>query len=204
MKKFTKSILFASIAVLSSLVIFTACDVSDNDPGGGIGKLAVRLTDAPAQYDAVYIDIQSVKVHVSGDVDDDSTDLEDDSADTDDDATPSGWITISDEPRRVDLLQFQNGRTLLLGAKELEADTYQQLRLILGPDNAVVIDGVEYPLQTPSAQQSGLKLNINARVEADEVYTLLVDFNAAKSIVEMGNGKYKLKPVLRAVALEET
>src|SRR5699024_3223616 len=103
------------------------------------------------------------------------------------------------------LLEWQNGETLLLGEEELEVGFYHQIRLILGPDNAVVIDGQTYPLKTPSAQQSGLKLNIDAEVVDDEVYVLLLDFNAAKSIVDAGNsGKYLLKPVIRTVEIAET
>jgi hypothetical protein len=50
-----------------------------------------------------------------------------------------------------------------------------------------------------------LKININADIEGGEVYTLLLDFDASRSIVEAGNsGKFILKPVIRTVALAKT
>ena len=49
--------------------------------------------------------------------------------------------------------------------------TLGQIRLVLGPDNFVVLnDGIDdnadvpIPLSTPSAQQSGLKLNVNKQM----------------------------------------
>jgi len=60
-----------------------------------------------------------------------------------------------------------------------------------------VINGVSYPLTTPSAQQSGLKLNVNATLIAGVDYKLWIDFDAARSIVQTGAGSYILKPVIR-------
>ncbi len=186
----SKKLQILSTLVLAVTVLFSACNVSDSSDEG-TGQLVVQLTDAPGDYDAVFIDIESVRVKLD--------------EDSDDEFDEEGWITVSDEEVRVNLLDLQNGETILIGDEELEAGAYHQIRLILGEDNTVVIDGESIPLKTPSAQQSGLKLNIDAEVEDDEVYMLLIDFNASKSVVKAGNsGKYILKPVLRAVSLEET
>src|SRR5262249_53270393 len=75
-----------------------------------------------------------------------------------------------------------------------------QLRLILGDSNSVVIGGQSYAMKTPSAQQSGLKLNINATLTGGIVYRLWIDFDAGHSIVATGNVKYILKPVIRTYA----
>jgi len=69
--------------------------------------------------------------------------------------------------------------------------------LILGSNNTVVVDGESHPLETPSAQTSGLKLNVHYTFEAGLVYDLWLDFDAEQSIVEKGNGDYSLKPVIR-------
>jgi hypothetical protein len=56
----------------------------------------------------------------------------------------------------------------------------------------------EVPLTTPSAQQSGLKLNTNIEVAANQMADFVIDFDACKSVVSAGNsGKYLLKPVLK-------
>lgn len=188
-----KPLQFLGIGLLAVATIIIGCDVTDNSNEGS-ARMSVELTDAPGDFDAVYIDIQSVRVHLEEDIE----------ADSDDEAENEGWVTINDDPIRVDLLELRNGNTIQLGEEELDAGEYHQIRFILGSDNEVVVDGEPFPLKTPSAQQSGLKLNIDADIEDGETYNLLVDFDAGRSIVQTGNGMYILKPVLRAVNLEET
>jgi hypothetical protein len=181
------------------LVGLTACDSATNNNNGGSANIEVKLTDAPANYDAVTIDIQSVRLHR-----DYEEDWDEDSLETDEEAKDNGWITIMDEPLKVNLLDLTNGNDITLGATTLEEGKYSQLRFILGDNNTLTIDGETIPLTTPSAQQSGLKLQLDSNIQAGETYTLLVDFDAARSIVKAGNsGKYILKPVLHAVNLAE-
>jgi len=182
---------------LITLIGFTGCDSSGSD--AGTGTMSVTMTDAPAPYDSVHVTINKVTVKKE-DANNDSDSESDDGDNTEEDE----WETISDEQMRVNLLELTNGDKIALGSKELEAGNYEQIRLILGDNNTVTVDGETHNLQTPSAQQSGLKLNLNAEVEENTDYSLLIDFDAARSIVEQGNGGYLLKPVLRAVHLEET
>jgi len=73
--------------------------------------------------------------------------------------------------------------------------------LILGTENYVKIEGTSQliKLETPSAQQSGLKLNIQQDVQDGILYTITLDFDVAKSIVKTGNSKYILKPTIRTI-----
>jgi hypothetical protein len=73
--------------------------------------------------------------------------------------------------------------------------------LVLGTENYVKIEGVSQliKLETPSAQQSGLKLNIQQDVVNGILYKIILDFDAAKSIIKTGNNKYMLKPVIRTI-----
>ncbi|HSN08152.1 MAG TPA: DUF4382 domain-containing protein, partial [Hanamia sp.] len=82
------------------------------------------------------------------------------------------------------------------------AGKVSQIRLLLGETNQIVLeDGSTVDLKTPSAQQSGLKLNVDAELQAGIPYALVLDFDAARSIVKAGNsGQYILKPVIRAFA----
>lgn len=179
------------IPLFAGMFLFISCDIANESTSGGTGTLQVYLTDAPANYDAVWIDIEEVRVHLSNE----------DNLEEDDE----GWVTVNDNPMRVNLLDLTNGEFEVLGETELESGMYSQIRLILGEDNEIVVDGVNHNLTTPSAQQSGLKLNLNVEIEDGEVYTLLLDFDASRSIVKAGNsGKYLLKPVIRAVELART
>jgi len=173
--------------------------------GGGIGgsgvtaekgTIRVSMTDAPAcGYDAVNVTIDKVRVNQSSDASD----------------TASGWVDIPlASPQRVDLLTLTNGVLFPLGEAPLPAGKYQQMRLVLVDNtqanplaNSVKPTGSnETPLDTPSAQQSGLKINMNVDVPAGQVVDVVLDFDACKSVVKRGNtGRYNLKPVITAVPI---
>jgi hypothetical protein len=173
------NLLFLLLPITAGLLTFAACRKSSST--SGTGRLEVRLTDAPAPYDAVYIDVQKVEVNVSGDT-----------------GTSKGWQTLPLlRPGVYNLLDFRNGIDTVLASTDLPAGTLSQMRLVLGNNNSVVIGGQTFPMATPSAQQSGLKFNIHAQLTSGIVYRLWIDFNAGSSIVTTGNGGYILKPVIR-------
>jgi hypothetical protein len=204
--------LMAGLAGLM-LVMLVACGgggSSDNTAGSGgsasspMGTLSLSLTDSPAcGYDNVWITVQKVRVHRS-------------SSAADDDA---GWIDIPlpaaqpsavPLPLRVDLLTLTNGVLVPLGRVQLPAGTYTQLRLVLAPNtagepyaNAVTPTGASMvALTTPSAQQSGLKMNVQLNVPAGQEADFAIDFDACKSIVKAGkSGKILLKPVLSVLPI---
>ncbi|MDD3787924.1 MAG: DUF4382 domain-containing protein [Petrimonas sp.] len=167
-----------------------------------------KLTDAPSmEYDAVYIDIQGVSVGVGNEFyeDGDGSGYYDDSekdGDLDDDGIKDvEWVKVNiQNPGLYNLLDYRNGKTVLLAGGEIPAGKISQVRLLLGPDSYVVVDGKEYPVKTPSAQTSGLKFNLHETLMADMMYKFTIDFDAARSIVKTGNGKYILKPVIRTYA----
>jgi len=152
--------------------IFSACDSDDSK----MAKVKVLLVDAPADYESVLIDVVDVKV---------KTDI---------------WESLDGVEKKVyDILELTNGNEVLLGDIELPEGELNEIRLFLGDNNQLVIDGETLDLDTPSASQSGLKIKLDAMLEAGVTYKLVLDFDAAKSIVKAGNsGKFNLKPVIRA------
>ncbi len=169
--------------LLSGLVWFSACD-SNSDEGSGTSQLQVRMTDAPGDYEEVNVEVVSVQVHK------DDTDSEE------------GWVTLDEiNPGIYNLLDFANGKDTLLASAELPAGRISQIRLILGDENTVKLkSGEVIDLKTPSGQTSGVKLQVNANLEADVTYVMLLDFDAARSVVPKGNGGYNLKPVIRVIS----
>lgn len=162
------------LVLLLGLVLFSCNESAEN------ARLEVRLTDAPAAYEEVLIDIQDVRIKL------DSGEGED------------GWMSLNDVNHGIyNLLEFTNGLDTLLGNHELPAGTIAQMRLVLGGDNKVKVDGEYHDLKTPSGQSSGLKLNIHAELEEGITYRLWLDFDAGRSVVKKGNGTYSLKPVIR-------
>jgi len=98
-------------------------------------------------------------------------------------------------------LTLRNGASQVLGDRELAVGKYTQIRLIIGAGSNVVIQDTTYPLQIPSGTQTGIKLNSEFDIAAGELYELVLDFDADRSIHLTGNGVYMLKPVIRVQAM---
>ena len=163
----TKSILFG-IITLTSIFIFSCKKESGSAP------IRILLTDRPAAYDSVNVHIVGMQVQISKDT--------------------QAWISINVKDSIYDLLDLQNGSTALLAQDTIPAGELHEVRFILGSDNTVVVNGTSYPLGTPSAEESGLKVKINRPLnETLNIFTL--DFDALLSVQEE-NGAYKLHPVI--------
>jgi hypothetical protein len=172
--------------LLGTTILFASCNKSDSN--GSPSHLDIYLTDGPGDYQGVWIDIQKVLVNAPAGS-----------------ASNAGWQEIPLlRPGLYNLLDFRNGADTILGGVDLPAGTASQIRLILGDDNYLVLhDGTQVPLTTPSSQESGLKLNIHAELEPGIPYALVLDFDAARSVVKAGqSGNYILKPVIRTFAKE--
>lgn len=161
------------ILALAVSTLWLGCDKSDSSE---TTRVKVRLTDAPGDYQEVNVEITGVEFKMDNNL-----------------------VNLDVTAGVYNLLDFVNGLDTLLASAEVESGTLSQVRLILGDNNTVMVDGVVYHLTTPSAQQSGLKLNMNTQLTPGVDYDLLLDFDASKSIVLTGNGEYQLKPVLRAI-----
>ena len=179
---------------LSLVILMASCSSNSGNSSAAPGTLGVSLTDKPTSvFSAVNVTVTKVRVHQS------ATASEND----------SGWTDITlDQPRKINLLKLTNGVLEDLGQTPLPAGHYTQLRLVLQmntdttpPANSVVIKGTtdELPLITPSAVQSGIKLIHEFDVAPGQRVDLVIDFDAWKSIVELGNGGYLLRPVIKIV-----
>lgn len=187
------------ISAISAAAFIASCGGGDGNAGSptGQGTLHVALTDAPAcGFDAVNVTVDKVRVHQSASANPNDT----------------GWTDITLVPaRKINLLSLTNGVLADLGQVPLPMGHYTQLRLVLDPNtgngfaNSVVLTGTntEIALDTPSAVQSGIKLINEFDVASGQRVDLVLDFDACKSVVTKGNGKYALKPVIRVIPTVE-
>lgn len=154
---------------------FAACNKDDENKDGK-ATFSVKMVDSPGGYDAVNVDIQGLKANFN-----------------------DQWIEFSlESPGVYNLLEFTNGNSLLMIADTaFLPGTMTELRLLLGENNSVTVDGLSYEMQTPSGQSSGYKVKMDPQVmEAGGIYRLVIDFDVNKSIHPTGNGKYMLNPVV--------
>lgn len=177
MKGITRIIL-TLLLVVGATAIGAGCD---SNVSAKEGTIEVRVTDAPPEYDIATIDIvfDFVAVHrVNGE-------------------DEGEWMTIQIVDGEFDLLQLQaedlNG--LLAQSTEDMTGRYTQLRIIIQSISVTLNGEGEVPeILLPSEE---LKFNRPFEVTEGETTILLLDFDAAESIVTTGAGKLIFKPVVR-------
>jgi len=164
--------LFA-LLTLTFMGIFYACTKSESASPGT--ELKVRLTDNPYNAQEVNVDIREIRVNNK------------DSAE---------WTVLQTNSGVYNLLGLQNGVDTLLASGTIPGNFLGEIRFVLGTNNSIRIGNVVYPLTIPSGSESGLKLKVDRNLNngTDQV---TVDFDAALSVHQTGNGKYMLKPVLK-------
>ena len=219
-----KWVFFSLCCLLIAGIVVVACggNKSSTMSGSGLATANVMLSD-PATcagptgpFAHVYVTITDVRANISstaGDNDSGGVDL-----------TPG----MPSQPKQIDLLGQANNQCFLatLGAsQQLQAGTYQQIRLILadnsatvannacnGSTNCVVLssDGSVHQLLLSSESKTGLKIPSGQiasggfTIAAGQTKDLDIDFNICASIMLEGNGQYRLKPVLHAGEVSAT
>ena len=167
--------------LLIGTLIITLAGCGDNgaSSSGQTGTLRLRLTDAPGEFDEVNITFSEISANIDGE-----------------------WITVEDAPQSIDLLQWNNGRSIELGRAEMPAGRYSQIRLIISSAE-VIVAGTSHAMVVPSGAQTGLKLGPAFTIEPNLTFDLIVDFDAGRSVVQTGppqspNG-YILQPRVRVI-----
>ena len=168
------SIILSSI--LCAAVFLTACKKENSS---GQTNLKIKMTDNPYGATEVNVDVQQVRVKFSDDNDDDN-----------------GWLNLDTHAGIYDLLKLQNGIDTVLAFGLVPTGRLKEIRFVLGNNNSIKIDNTVYPLTIPSGSESGLKIKLDKQLHAS-LDSLLIDFDAALSILQTGTGEYKLKPVLK-------
>lgn len=184
--KYLKSIL-GNVMTIMALLLMVNCDDSDSSNKVETARVQLKLVDEPGDYEEVNIEIIDIQYQSS---EDDEENWES--------FTPEGGYPIN-----VDITELIAGNSLLLTDEVVPVGILKQVRLVLSDNNTLKIEGEEelIPLDTPSSQQSGLKLNLDEELEAGFVYTFILDWSVQESIVKAGNsGKYILKPVIKVDA----
>jgi hypothetical protein len=220
-----EKLILCIVILFLSIIPATAILVSCGGGGGGgsngisTGTVTTTITDPPVclspngPFKNAWVTITRVRAHTSSDA-------------NSGDGGWVDLVDLRNNPRQIDLLSLASTTCLLtqLGSTSgIPTGKYQQIRLYLlsnspsgeatpSPNhcgangfNCVVLeDNSIQTLLLSSESQTGIKIppgqisGGGLTVAADQTVDLNIDFDACTSIVQQGNGQYRLKPTLRA------
>jgi hypothetical protein len=215
-----------SAAVVCALAILVVAGLiagcggnSSAPPMSGMGTVTVSISDPPSckqpngDFSHVYITVRSVQAHIDPNATDSSSGWQE--------LAPQ----LANQPMQIDLFSDTQTNCVLaqLGSASLPVGNYQQIRLLLVDNSAsgtgtpstnacagngfncvVLSDNTMHELALSSQANTGLKIPPGQivggpiQVVAGQSVDLNIDFNACASILQEGNGQYRLKPTLTA------
>ena len=149
----------------------------------GERSMTINMTDAPGDFAELNVEIEKVEVY----------------------AESEGWVTLEGEAQIHDITELTNGKEVTIASMAgLGAATYTELRLTYGARSTVAIEvipgtTIDHDLNI----QSETVLPIEADLENQTDANLLIDFNAAASVIETA-GEFFLDPVVTFVSDTET
>lgn len=189
MKTFRKFSVLA-LAIPAFAIALSSCESKEEAASMQGGNFKVRMTDSPADFEALDVEIAEVEVY----------------------SETSGWVELSSESQFVDVLSLTNGSEAEIGfASGLEAGHYTQLRITFGNDNNLSVmagadlGGLSSLLTLDLALQDShqVVIEIDEQISSENSADILLDFNVAASVIQQGND-YILDPVMTEIHNAET
>ena len=163
--------LIAGALIIMGVLSLSSCRKDDNH-----GNIIIRMTDAPAAYQQVNVEILKIRVQMSN----------------------GSWTDLPTNSGIYNLLTLQNGiDTTIVSATKIPIGDITQMRLVLGTRNTVMIGNVVHDLDVPSGTETGIKLVSHVVIPGNATINVLLDFDAAESVIDEGSGTYHLKPVVK-------
>ena len=197
MKRFHK--LIGIVLSLTIITLISGCGGSSSTSdatSGSTGILSLSITDAkprlPEDPTAVNIRVIGIEYHHD-----------------------DNWTEVENfEPLSINLLEWQDGRSIHLGDFELPVGHYKEIRFKLpipkkegdvksNPDCNITFEtSPTVPLFVPSGGTSGYKGKGAFDITANARIAVTADWDVGRAIVVTGSGKYILHPVIQLFVTE--
>ncbi|HWY39080.1 MAG TPA: DUF4382 domain-containing protein [Bacteroidia bacterium] len=169
-------ILYKIAIILLLAVFFISCEKKTE-----YGSFSISMKDSPSVYREVNVDIESIEIYVEQ-------------------QGGGHWYSLVTNKGVYNLLLLQNMPVLLANHTSVPIGKISSIRINLGPDNSVNINGVMYPLRSLSGTEQRQKINIPVEytITASGKLNTLIDFDAEKSVIKNAKNEFFLNPVIVA------
>lgn len=186
---------FGLLAAVATAVTAIACYQDEAAAPNNVQRRATRvlITDAPFPFDTVEsVDIYFISISAST------------QPDTSGSADSLQWVPIVEPHRQINLLSLQRGTTSLLGEKEIPADQYKAVRVIIDVDSSAIRfkGGSQAVVRWGGSGRQALHTFVEAAMDVPlEGADIVLDFDVGRSFAydNLGDGAFDFFPWIRAV-----
>lgn len=197
------------LSILLICLIAFACQKSGSSSRKGNSSLNIYLTDDPSLvFDHVFLDITKVEIKVEDDSEshhdgEHQGDIDDDDRNGDNDG---GWMDVAIHPGVYDILRFRNGLDTLFASASFDASKgLKKVRITLGSNNSLVLNGLNFPLFI-NGNNNIIVINIDesmVQLNSGGLTSFWIDIDAGRSIKIHGND-FELNPSVKIFSREKS
>lgn len=188
------------LAAVTAVMLVAGCyqDEATNSLPNNPRATRVLITDAPFPFDTVEsVDIYFISISASME------------PDTGNDAGSMHWVPIVEPHRQINLLSLQRGDTALLGEKEIPADQYKAIQVVIDVDSSAIRfkNGSQAVVRWGSSGRQALHTFVEAAMDVpSEGADIVLDFDVGMSFPHnnLGDGAFDFFPFIRAVNEDAT
>ena len=188
------------LAAVTAVMLVAGCyqDEATNSLPGNRRATRVLVTDAPFPFDTVEsVDIYFISISASTE------------PDTGANADSMHWVPIVEPHRQINLLSLQRGDTALLGEKEIPADQYRAIRVIIDVDSSAIRfkNGSQAVVRWGGSGRQAIHTFVEAAMAVpDSGADIVLDFDVGRSFAynNLGDGAFDFFPWIRAVNEDAT
>jgi hypothetical protein len=186
--------LIAAAVAVAVVTVVGACYQDDATAANGLRRATrVLITDAPFPFDTVQsVDVYIISISAST------------QPDTGSSADNMQWVPIVELHRQINVLSLQRGATSLLGEKEIPADMYKAIQVIIDVDSSAVRfkDGSQAVVRWGGSGRQALHTFVEAAMNVPiDGADIVLDFDVGNSFAynNLGDGAFDFFPWIRAV-----
>ncbi len=164
------------LAICLILLAFTSCESLIDE-----SSMTVSMTDAPALYTHVNVELEEVAVKY-----------------LDDWKGDKGWVALETKTGIYNLLDYRDGATVEIGSSDkMPSGQILLLRIKLGENNSLAFAGgarATLKLDDLYYNIDGVYIVLNSTIKYNQIMKIVLDFDAEESIVLESDGTYTLSP----------
>lgn len=179
------AIKFCVSVLVALMMIGEGCkkdSTEETSSGSDQSTMDVRMTDGPGEFDKVYLDIREVWVNIEG----------------------KGWVMVGmTRVGKYNILAFNNGDDTLIASMRVAPGKVKQIKLVLGTENQVVVNGTMQVIDMSSVDPSTLVIDVDESFQAGERVTLWIDIDAGRSVFAHLGG-WRFRPWMRCYTKHKT
>jgi hypothetical protein len=176
----SKSLLISFLAI----VLLTSCTKEEESTPFDNSLVNVKLVGTPTQLSSFNLEILDIQLRV-----------------LEDETDPNAWLSLNTINTGIhDLTNFTDNHVInLVDFKQVPSEFIYSIKLVLGDENSVVKNGVEYSLDIASEYENASVNILEKQLLENKLYDFTIELNIDESVRFSSPNEVKLDPKMNTL-----